>query len=147
VQLTCVICGEPIVNEKYSVLYHRENDCHIKARFYRDVRRWLNTVKKESIKNSIDYIMLREKVKKKIESFKWSVLKLNKHAEKKEKIKAIAKKIWYPKNIDKQTQIRARPYVRKGKWKKHQILATTSPQCGNNKEAGNGTDTGRKKSN
>jgi hypothetical protein len=125
------------------------------------VRRWLNSVKKESIKNSIDYILLREKVKKKIENYKCSVLKLNRHSNKKEKIKAIAKKIWYPKAIDKESQIRARPYVKKFKWKKHQrerdaLLAAQqsgnnatnkSPQCGNSKEAGNGTDSRRKKSN
>jgi hypothetical protein len=60
--------------------------------------------------------------------------------------------------------MRARPYVKKFKWKKHQrerdallaaqaaqqagVKATNkSPQCGNSKEAGNGTDSRRKKSN
>lgn len=164
VQLTCVICGEPIIGEARSIRYHNQKDCAIKARYYREVRRWLNSVKKESIKNSIDYILLREKVKKKIENYKCSVLKLNRHSNKKEKIKAIAKKIWYPKAIDKQSQMRARPYVKKFKWKKHQrerdallaaqaatqsgVKATNkSPQCGNSKEAGNGTDSRRKKSN
>ena len=118
--LTCVICGEPITG-KHSYMYHHDaRHCAIKADYYQRVRRWLNRVKYEEIKNSIDYMLLQEKVKLKILSWEKSRLKINGKAV---ELHAVAHKKFERKHVSKDSQRKPRPYIRKGKWKKHQLEA------------------------